>query len=66
MYIWTKTVTYFLVFRFYKSGINTGKVVQLSDPTLETIPSLFTLSPGINYGNAFFDFGLAVKNAVYI
>ncbi|MFV8357100.1 PorP/SprF family type IX secretion system membrane protein [Flavobacterium sp. XS1P32] len=52
---------------FYKSGINTGKVItNYPDPTLETIPSnsLFTLSPGINYGNAFFDFGLAVKNAV--
>ncbi|MFV8358194.1 PorP/SprF family type IX secretion system membrane protein, partial [Flavobacterium sp. XS1P32] len=52
---------------FYKSGINNGKVItNYPDPTLETIPSnsLFTLSPGINYGNAFFDFGLAVKNAV--
>ncbi|RKS94782.1 type IX secretion system PorP/SprF family membrane protein [Flavobacterium limicola] len=52
---------------FYKSGINTGKVVtNYPDPSLETIPSnsLITLSPGINYGTAFFDFGLAVKNAV--
>ena len=52
---------------FYKSGINTGKVVtNYPDPSLETIPSnsLITLSPGINYGTAFFDFGLAIKNAV--
>ena len=52
---------------FYKSGINTGKVVtNYPDPSLETIPSnsLITLSPGINYGTAFFDFGLAINNAV--
>ena len=52
---------------FYKSGVNTGKVVtNYPDPSLETIPSnsLITLSPGINYGTAFFDFGLAIKNAV--
>ncbi|MCL6462400.1 MAG: type IX secretion system membrane protein PorP/SprF, partial [Flavobacterium micromati] len=52
---------------FYKSGINMGKVVtNFADPSLELIPSntLITLSPGINYGNAFFDFGLAVNNAV--
>ena len=52
---------------FYKSGINSGKVVtNYPDPSLETIPSnsLITLSPGINYGTAFFDFGLAINNAV--
>ncbi|SEN83110.1 PorP/SprF family type IX secretion system membrane protein [Flavobacterium sinopsychrotolerans] len=52
---------------FYKSGINTGKVVtNYPDPSLETIPSnsLITLSPGINYGTAFFDFGFAINNAV--
>jgi hypothetical protein len=51
---------------FIKVALIPERSSNYPDPTLETIPSLFTLSPGINYGNAFFDFGLAVKNAVYI
>ena len=60
-------LTFGLNLAFYKSGISTGKVVtNYPDPSLETIPSnsLVTISPGINYGNAFFDFGLSIKNAV--
>ena len=49
----------------YKSGLNSGKVVtNFPDPSLENIPSnfLLTASPGINYGTAFLDFGVAVNN----
>jgi type IX secretion system PorP/SprF family membrane protein len=52
---------------FYKSGVNKSAVVSnFSDPSLEKIPSntLISVSPGINYGTAYFDFGLAYNNAV--
>lgn len=52
---------------FYKSGINEGRVnTNFPDPSLENIPSnsIITLNPGINYGTAFFDFGVSVNNAV--
>ncbi|MBR9758173.1 MAG: type IX secretion system membrane protein PorP/SprF, partial [Algicola sp.] len=51
----------------YKSGINDGNVVtNYPDPALENIPSNFilTVSPGINYGTAFLDFGVSVNNLV--
>ncbi|WP_281227243.1 PorP/SprF family type IX secretion system membrane protein [Flavobacterium aquiphilum] len=51
----------------YKSGINNGKIISnYSDPSLQNIPSntLMTVSPGINYGTAFFDFGLGFNNLV--
>ncbi|PZX95410.1 hypothetical protein DOS84_02270 [Flavobacterium aquariorum] len=51
----------------YKSGVNSGKVVSnYPDPSLENIPSntILTINPGINYGTAFFDFGLAFNNLV--
>ncbi|GGH42986.1 hypothetical protein GCM10011364_14860 [Mangrovimonas yunxiaonensis] len=51
----------------YKSGINDGNVVtNYPDPSLENIPSNFilTVSPGINYGTAFLDFGVSVNNLV--
>ncbi|PVX45758.1 type IX secretion system PorP/SprF family membrane protein [Flavobacterium sp. 103] len=51
----------------YKSGVNSGKVISnYPDPSLENIPSntILTINPGINYGTAFFDFGLAFNNLV--
>jgi type IX secretion system PorP/SprF family membrane protein len=50
---------------FYKSGLNSGKVVtNFPDPSLDNIPSnsLLTINPGINYGTTFFDFGLSINN----
>ncbi|WP_250437311.1 PorP/SprF family type IX secretion system membrane protein [Hanstruepera flava] len=50
----------------YSSGVNDGKVVtNTPDPSLQNIPSNFLLSvsPGINYGMAFIDVGIAVNNA---
>ncbi|QBN19224.1 PorP/SprF family type IX secretion system membrane protein [Flavobacterium nackdongense] len=52
---------------FYKSGLDAGKVItNYPDPALNNIPknSLITVSPGINYGTYFFDFGLALNNLV--
>ena len=52
---------------FYQSGINEGRVVtNFSDPSLDNIPtqSVMAINPGINYGTAFFDFGLSVNNLV--
>ncbi|WP_299554312.1 PorP/SprF family type IX secretion system membrane protein [Seonamhaeicola sp.] len=51
----------------YQSGINEGKVItNFPDPALQNIPKhmLLTVNPGINYGTAFFDFGLSVNNLV--
>ncbi|WP_348825619.1 PorP/SprF family type IX secretion system membrane protein [Flavobacterium aestuarii] len=51
----------------YKSGLNSGKVVvNTPDPSLDNIPSntLLAVTPGINYGNAFLDFGVAFNNLV--
>jgi type IX secretion system PorP/SprF family membrane protein len=52
---------------FYKSGINKGKIIT-NDPnfSLDNFPSnsLITVNPGINYGNAFLDFGLSANNLV--
>ena len=52
---------------FYQSGINEGNVItNMPDPTLDNIPknSLLTVNPGINYGTAFFDFGVSLNNLV--
>jgi type IX secretion system PorP/SprF family membrane protein len=60
-------LTFGLNLGFYKSGINEGKVVtNVSDPSLNNIPSnfLLSISPGINYGTMFFDFGLSINNLV--
>ncbi len=60
-------LTFGLNLGFYKSGINAGGVVtNYSDPALSLVPSnsLLVVSPGINYGTAFLDFGVALKNAV--
>ncbi len=51
----------------YKSGINESNVVtNFSDPSLENISSNFLLSvtPGINYGTMFLDFGVSINNLV--
>ncbi|WP_157490596.1 PorP/SprF family type IX secretion system membrane protein, partial [Flavobacterium succinicans] len=52
----------------YKSGLDAGKVITngIADPSLNNIPSnfLLTVSPGINYGTTFLDFGLALNNIV--
>ena len=52
----------------YKSGLDAGKVITngVADPSLNNIPSnfLLTVSPGINYGTTFLDFGLALNNIV--
>jgi type IX secretion system PorP/SprF family membrane protein len=51
----------------YKSGVNSGKVISnYPDPSLDNIPSntVMAINPGINYGTAFFDFGLAFNNLV--
>ena len=47
----------------YKSG---NAKANVSDPSLENIPSntLLTINPGINYGNAFLDFGIGFNNLV--
>ena len=51
----------------YQSSINEGEVItNFPDPALQNIPkhTLLTVNPGINYGTAFFDFGLSVNNLV--
>ncbi|GGD28023.1 hypothetical protein GCM10011368_32570 [Hyunsoonleella pacifica] len=51
----------------YQSGLNEGRVVvNVSDPSLQNIPSnfLIAINPGINYGTDFFDFGLSINNLV--
>ena len=60
-------LTFGLNLGFHKSGLNSGKVItNVPDPSLENIPSnfLLTANPGINYGTAFVDFGLSLKNLV--
>ncbi|TCK69292.1 type IX secretion system PorP/SprF family membrane protein [Winogradskyella wandonensis] len=49
----------------YSSGINTGNTTtNFTDPSLQNVPSnfLITVSPGINYGTTFFDFGVSLNN----
>ncbi|MCX7547300.1 PorP/SprF family type IX secretion system membrane protein [Xanthomarina sp. F1114] len=60
-------LTFGLNIGFYKSSINDGKVVvNQPDPSLDNIPNnmVLSVSPGINYGLVFFDFGLSVNNLV--
>lgn len=50
---------------FYKSGLNTAKIVtNYPDPLFETIPSssFIVFNPGINYGTTFLDFGVSWTN----
>ncbi|WP_460218857.1 PorP/SprF family type IX secretion system membrane protein [Psychroserpens sp. MEBiC05023] len=62
-------LTFGLNISAYKSGVNTGNVItNFDDPSLQNVPEnfLLTINPGINYGIAFFDFGLSINNlAVY-
>src|SRR5690554_6442935 len=60
-------LTFGLNLGFYKSSINDGKVVvNQPDPSLDNIPNnmVLSVSPGINYGLVFFDFGLSGNNLV--
>jgi type IX secretion system PorP/SprF family membrane protein len=60
-------LTFGLNLGVYKSGINEGNVItNTPDPSLNNIPSnfLLSISPGINYGTQFFDFGVSVNNLV--
>jgi len=60
-------LTFGLNLGFYKSNINEGNVViNQADPSLDNIPKnmVLSVSPGINYGLVFFDFGLSVNNLV--
>ena len=60
-------LTFGLNLGVYKSGINEGNVITNNpDPSLNNIPSnfLLSISPGINYGTQFFDFGVSVNNLV--
>ena len=60
-------LTFGLNLGVYSSGVNTGRVVtNFPDPSLENVPSnlLVSVSPGINYGLAFLDFGVSINNAV--
>jgi len=60
-------LTFGLNLGFYNSGINEGEVItNAPDPSLNNIPSnfLLSISPGINYGTMFFDFGVSVNNLV--
>ncbi|MEL0456118.1 PorP/SprF family type IX secretion system membrane protein [Flavobacteriaceae bacterium SZ-1-7] len=60
-------LTFGLNLGFNKSGINDGNVItNFPDPSLNNIPSnsVISINPGINYGTAFFDFGLSVNNLV--
>ncbi|WP_370479627.1 PorP/SprF family type IX secretion system membrane protein [Tamlana flava] len=60
-------LTFGLNLGFNKSGINDGNVIaNFPDPSLNNIPSnsVISINPAINYGTAFFDFGLSVNNLV--
>ncbi|TYB73305.1 MULTISPECIES: PorP/SprF family type IX secretion system membrane protein [Bizionia] len=60
-------LTFGLNLGFYTSSINEGSVVlNEPDPSLDNISknSIFTVSPGINYGLVFFDIGVSVNNLV--
>ncbi|MFC5194879.1 PorP/SprF family type IX secretion system membrane protein [Bizionia hallyeonensis] len=60
-------LTFGLNLGFYTSSINEGSVVlNEPDPSLDNISknSIFTVSPGINYGLVFFDLGVSVNNLV--
>ncbi|MCX7551872.1 PorP/SprF family type IX secretion system membrane protein, partial [Xanthomarina sp. F2636L] len=60
-------LTFGLNLGFYKSSLNDGKVVvNEADPSFDNIPknTVLSVSPGINYGLVFFDFGLSINNLV--
>src|SRR5690606_33839085 len=60
-------LTFGLNLGVYSSGIDNGKVItNFPDPSLQNIASntVLTVNPGINYGTAFFDFGVSLNNIV--
>ena len=62
-----RNLTFGMNLGFYQSGINQGSVItNFPDPSLENIStnSIITINPGINYGLAFFDFGISINNLV--
>jgi type IX secretion system PorP/SprF family membrane protein len=62
-----ENLTFGLNIGAYKSGLNSGAVVtNFDDPSLQNIPDNFilTVSPGVNYGFEFVDFGISVNNLV--
>ena len=51
----------------YNNGVNTGNVITTyPDPALDNIPdnSVVSVTPGINFGTQYFDFGLGINNLV--
>ena len=61
-------LTFGLNLSAFKSGLDAGKVItNFTDPVLNNFPSntLLSISPGINYGTGFLDFGIAAKNVVF-
>ncbi len=60
-------LTFGLNLGFYKSGIKEGDVVtNFPDPSLDNITSnsIITITPGLNYGTAYLDFGVSINNLV--
>tara|TARA_R110002051_G_scaffold23944_2_gene59854 strand:+ start:3161 stop:5707 length:2547 start_codon:yes stop_codon:yes gene_type:complete len=58
-------LTFGMNLAFYKSGLNDGEVItNFPDSSLDNIPSnsIITVNPGLNYGTAFFDFGVSINN----
>ena len=61
-------LTFGLNTAIFKSGIDAGRVItNKPDAILNNFPSntLLSVSPGINYGTSFLDFGLTAKNIVF-
>src|SRR6187402_889036 len=57
-----RNLTFGINLSAYQSGLNSSALVSnYPDPSLDNIPSntVIAISPGINYGTAFLDFGLA-------
>ena len=62
-----QNLTFGMNLAFYKSGLNEGSIItNFPDPSLNDIPSnsVLAINPGINYGTAFFDFGVSINNLV--
>ena len=60
-------LTFGLNIAFYKSGINTSKIITNTvDPLLNNFGNntILAINPGINYGIGFLDFGFSANNLV--
>lgn len=58
-------LTFGLNLAFNNSGLNDGEVItNFPDSSLDNIPSnsVIAINPGLNYGTAFFDFGVSINN----